>query len=571
MKPILPLALAGLVLAAVPIAGCDNLIEEDLVSEVTAEYFSTPAGLRAAVSGAYVTLRVFYAREQGSNFTVLGTDQTTYGSHHGAQFLNNYTSELNGTYWGLNEMWEQFYRAINLTNTAIGRAEGADIPEAEKQSLIAQAKFLRAHYYYLLVQTFGGVTLKLEETTEVETTAERASEQEVYAAVVADLEAAIADLGYDAGASPGLASEPAAKNMLALVLLSRSYTAFAEGDDARRAAELAESVINDYDFALASSPAEAIVNRANETGPEVIWSVQYNNDILYNRDVNGNDRGNEMHLFFRPFYHQINPGLSRVHQPGGGRPWIRFKPTTWALENFRAVDDLSVDCRYHDYFQDTWTYNDPNNTTFQGLGATLQDTALYISANASITSDAERMAAQEAMRARGNEGAVFYTWTQPADRNDGVRMIFPALKKFDDWERESVNYQAGGRDFIVYRLSETYLIAAEARLKMGQTQAATDLINVVRRRAACEGVDPSALNVSAGAVDLDFLLDERARELYGEQKRWFDLKRTGTLVRRVRAHNPDAAPNIQEYHTLRPIPTNQRDAVENDYPQNPGY
>lgn len=124
----------------------------------------------------------------------------------------------------------------------------------------------------------------------------------------------------------------------------------------------------------------------------------------------------------------------------------------------------------------------------------------------------------------------------------------------------------------MYRLAEAYLIAAEALLQLGQQDEAAEYVNTVRRRAACAGSE-GGIEVGAGDIDLEFILDERARELYGEQKRWFDLKRTGTLVERVRAYNPEAAPNIQEYHLLRPIPAVQLSRVSNpeDFPQNPGY
>ncbi|MBT8184016.1 MAG: RagB/SusD family nutrient uptake outer membrane protein, partial [Eudoraea sp.] len=81
----------------------------------------------------------------------------------------------------------------------------------------------------------------------------------------------------------------------------------------------------------------------------------------------------------------------------------------------------------------------------------------------------------------------------------------------------------------------------------------------------------AASQITPADVTLDFLLDERARELTGEGHRWWDLARTGKLVERTRLHNPGAAPNIQDYHTVRPIPQNQIDRTLGGYPQNPGY
>ena len=120
------------------------------------------------------------------------------------------------------------------------------------------------------------------------------------------------------------------------------------------------------------------------------------------------------------------------------------------------------------------------------------------------------------------------------------------------------------------RLGEAYLLRAEARLTQGDIAGATEDINVIRRRAAWEGME-TAMEVTSAEVDLNFLLEERAREMDGEGHRWFTLTRTGTLVERVRMYNPEASPNIQDYHTVRPIPLQQIDRTEGGYEQNPGY
>ncbi|UFH57128.1 RagB/SusD family nutrient uptake outer membrane protein [Spirosoma sp. KNUC1025] len=146
------------------------------------------------------------------------------------------------------------------------------------------------------------------------------------------------------------------------------------------------------------------------------------------------------------------------------------------------------------------------------------------------------------------------------------------MSKFMDPTRASLNEAQSARDVFVIRLAEVYLIAAEAQMKLGNLQAAADYINVVRTRAAKSGKS-AAMQITSAEVTLDFILDERARELAGEQIRWFDLKRTGKLLDRVRADAPDNAVNIQEYHVLRPIPQTQLDAVTNktEFTQNQGY
>lgn len=138
--------------------------------------------------------------------------------------------------------------------------------------------------------------------------------------------------------------------------------------------------------------------------------------------------------------------------------------------------------------------------------------------------------------------------------------------------RASVNAVDGRRDFPVIRLAELYLIASEAAWRQGKSDIAANYMNVVRTRAAIPGKEVQ-MQVTASDIDLDLILDERARELVGEKHRWYDLKRTGKLLERVRQYNLDAAPNIKEMHLVRSIPQTQIDRVTNpgEFQQNPGY
>lgn len=155
--------------------------------------------------------------------------------------------------------------------------------------------------------------------------------------------------------------------------------------------------------------------------------------------------------------------------------------------------------------------------------------------------------------------------------------VFPTLNKFLDPLRPDRTFETGSRDFIICRLAETYLIAAEAAMYTGDNISAANFINAVRLRAARVSNNPdqsaayrAAITVSASRMNIDFILDERGRELLGEQFRWFDLVRTGKLVERVKKWNPDATA-IKDYHILRPIPQDQIDRTTNKFAQNPGY
>jgi len=179
---------------------------------------------------------------------------------------------------------------------------------------------------------------------------------------------------------------------------------------------------------------------------------------------------------------------------------------------------------------------------------------------------------------------------------------YPYMKKLADPSRVNQN-DPSTRPVVIARFSDVYLIAAEAAFKLGDNINAAANLNVVRQRAAYHSGaayapggafgtstratmvgDPYPSGVTAGSalaamtvtpaqVTLDLILDERTREFYGETMRWLDLVRTQTLVTRVRAWNPQAAPFIDNFHMLRPIP---QDLINNvvagpAYPQNPNY
>jgi len=164
---------------------------------------------------------------------------------------------------------------------------------------------------------------------------------------------------------------------------------------------------------------------------------------------------------------------------------------------------------------------------------------------------------------------------------------FPTMKKWQDDARPDFNNLDGGRDIILMRLGETYLIAAEAALGAGDEPGARAYLVTLRQRAAnCRGCTAEAANraliVDAthmpATIDLEYIMDERGRELYGELTRWLDLART-SLWHRVVDDNWQASQlhggffNEAKHH-LRPIPQNQIDLTAGGtqaFPQNPGY
>jgi hypothetical protein len=522
---------------------CQDTLEEEVVSNVTPEYYNTPGGFEDAVKASYEPLRSWYGTQRGFTLTVFGTDTYTKGADGGYKFVNDYTPNLNDGVDYFRDTWNDFYRGINTINTVIERASTANVPDATKAIRLAEVKFLRAHYYFILVQQFGPVHLALKETKVIETTASRAPVKDVYDVIVADLESAIAALPVRQN-DYGRATKPAAEHMLAKVLLTRaSHPTAAQPGDYQRAADLAKGVIENYSFQLLPRFAD-VFDQNRQEHAEVVFSVQYTTDLITN------GTGNSGHLFFIMEYDAGHRGTMR--DIANGRPFKRFKPTLYTLDLF----DRSKDARYNDSFKQVWYANNANTLA---PGMKLGDTAIWV-APTNIPAE---------VKAKKNYRII----DRAEVLSPGNYRYFPSLSKFLDPLRPSIQEERGSRDFMVARLGETYLIAAEALLKAGKPGEALPYINTLRRRAAIPGQE-KAMEITVDQLNMDFILDERARELLGEMDRWFDLVRTGTLVERVKKYNPDGGPTIQPYHALRPIPNDQIDRTDGGreaFPQNPGY
>jgi starch-binding outer membrane protein, SusD/RagB family len=148
---------------------------------------------------------------------------------------------------------------------------------------------------------------------------------------------------------------------------------------------------------------------------------------------------------------------------------------------------------------------------------------------------------------------------------DTFYWYYPYIRKIEGEALAGATYGRTFKEHYLIRLAETYLLRAEAYLLKGDKQKAADDINKVRGRA-------KATLITANDVTIDYILDERARELMLEELRRNTLSRMGKLVERVRKYNQKSGPNIQDYHALFPIPQKFIDAnLETKITQNPGY
>lgn len=540
--------LLGLVLLAGP--SCEGILKEEVISNVGNDYLNTPAGLNDGLNAAYMSFRAWYGSERGHNFTTFGTDTYTNGADGAFKFMNFYTSDFDTQNSHVRELWDQFYAGINTCNAVIDRAPLVEgISEEVRNHRVAEAKFIRAHHYFILTQLFGGVDLQLSESLTPTNQVSRVTVPEMYEAITRDLEEAIPHL-VAASKAPdyGRVTRPAAENLLGKVYITKATSEAAANDDYAKAEPLLKSVINNYDFRLLDEFSE-VYAFGNEVNDEVIFAVQN----TYNPLTNGT--GNHSHLYYLMEY-DVQPGMKRDTE--NGRPWKRYRPTNYTYNVIFA--DRENDSRYFGTFTTVYYSNNPGtfNTNFdqtkQQVTFVQGDTAIYIPGY-------EMPAAERATKP--------YQVLVPSVYNE---RWFPSMKKHLDPGRADLTVEQGGRDFIAFRLAETHLLLAEAQLKLNKIEEATENVNMVRRRAAFPGRE-AAMEITAAQMDMEMIIEERARELLGEQQRWLDLKRWGILVERVRLHNPQAT-GIQLFHVLRPIPQNQIDRAEgNDaaFPQNEGY
>jgi starch-binding outer membrane protein, SusD/RagB family len=558
-------AMTGLLL----MASCNDVLEEKNPSGLTDDaVFSTPEGFETLVNAVYGTARHWYGKEEGYTLSEGGTDLWFSGVDNRRVDLMAYNnlqsseSALGVTEVMLERIWERFYAAINQINAGLTRIDDAGLSDDIKKMRKAELHFMRAFYYWHIVETWGGVHLTTEETTTVQTTANMSSVDEFYDLIFSDLAVAVADLPVTT-ADYGRVTKPAAEAFLARMHLTR-------GNDAEALA-LAQKVIADYGFALQAKYSD-LWSMTNLKNKEVIWAVNYTVDLassdLMNAATNpyGHPRGGHNgHMMFLAAYDRAAAGtIGLVRDIANGRPFVRYMPTKFLLDLY----DETIDSRYNGSFQTVWkcnragTYKKTVAGTDYSVNLAIGDTALF----------ATKYEISDATDAAKKYLIIDQSKMYKPDGTFNGNALFVCLNKFLDPSRLTVPEVQSARDAFVMRLAEMYLIAAEAQLNLGDADAAAGFINTIRTRAALPG-KAADMEITGADMTIDFILDERARELAGEQLRWFDLKRTGKLLQRVADHNPVAAAFIQPYHTVRPIPQKQVDAVTNktEFTQNEGY
>jgi starch-binding outer membrane protein, SusD/RagB family len=546
----------GLGMLLIISTSCQDILKEEVISKIPNDYLNSAKGFEDGTKAAYSSLRTFYGTQLGLTFTEYGTDIYATGADGGYKGFHFYDNQIQPTIDYLAILWDEMYKGINTCNAVIARSPTVvGVPEATKKLRIAEVKFLRAHYYYILHQQFGPLDLRLTETLAPTKDAKRNTDAEIYAQIIKDCNEAIADLENKGhSADYGRATKASAEALLAKVYMAKAYSSSKAADDFQKAADLSSGLITKYGFKLLDDFA-AVHDENNQQNAEVVFAVQYTTDQITNATNAGGEGGggNNLHLYFGM---QYDTQAGMIRDVFYGRPFKRLRPTAYLLNNVFA--ERINDSRYKKSFRDTWKSNSPGafNTSFDNSKARVT----YASGDTTIFIPGYEMSKEERATKK-------YQVLVPSAYNEA---LFPTLQKFFDTKRSDRTEPRGSRDHFVWRLADIYLMQAEALFKLGKTAEATAAINAVRERAAWPG-KKDAMKITEADLTFDLIVDERARELAGEQTRWLDLKRWGILVDRVKKNNPQASA-VADKHYLRPIPQTQIDrAASKSFAQNPGY
>ena len=636
---------AGLVCccATATLTSCGDVLDEQPRSQFDPTFFSTKAGIEGGLTSLYAHLRYFYGNGYWLNACETGTDEYTYAQSADGNFKDADLSGV-GSMTPSNSIaggcWGTAFANINTASGIIENGAAAGIDAA----LLAEAHFFRAFDYFILVQYYGGVPLdlgagELKFNTSTVRTSVRNTVPEVYAAIFSDLEKAVNDLPEQ----PRLTGT-VTKNV-ARLFLSKAYLTYAwwlenpnniptYPECTRNSGEAQSYFQKAYDTAMqainnpgpyALQPTFYLVNVAtNDRNSEIMLYADHDEDEKFGNGGAGYGWGNggspENFAYWMETWNYtemtakaasgatINP-IQREAVQALGRPWTRMAPIA---DNFmeggvwedavKAIDsryDATFTLRYHTNWQKS------GNTEPYVLGAN----GMQVGPNEIYFSWVPE----------SEDGNINYTgadgklgFGEMAGRPDFVvavnhisRKKYPINWKIGIYRTDNASGLGskvnGGspRPWNIAKFSELYLIAAEAAVKTNKNTEARNLVNVLRERAGKQtfsqndnvvvSVDHSAemLAATPATITIDYILDERSREFWGEGYRWFDLVRTQKWAERATTYRIAGSGytdkdletftrNIPAGYYLRPIPQDQLNGMmmsteEKTAYQNPAY
>ena len=642
MKPIFSKirVLGTAALALFLTASCSDILDEQPRSSYDPTFFKTEKGVEGGVTSMYAHLRYIYGQAYYYNSCLTGTDEATWGWSADGNFKDADLSgvgNLTATTCRSDALWGSAFSNINTANGVI--ENGAEV--GVNESLVSEARFFRAFDYFLLVQTFGGVPLdlgsgELKFNITPSRTSVRNTVPEVYTkAIFPDLLTAIENLPANPRVTGGVTKT------VARLYLAKAYLTYAwwlknpnniptypecqrtdpDGHDAawyfQQAYDVAVTAIeNPGPFGLQES--FWMVNAGpNDRNMEILLYADHTQEDEY---YNGgslsyggggapdNFAGWMMNWNYTDARSADNQAvINRIAEQCYGRPWTRMAPPLGVFT--KTFADKVNDSRYDGTF--TTVYRGNWSTAGQNWESVTNANGMKVKEREPIFSfvfqDMDKIDyAGEGSKSNLGAGTLpgRPDWVLGLDAVG--RYVYPGLWKLGPYRTDNGSGagqpNAGStRPYNIAKFSELYLVAAEAAVEGAATQAGKsvrDLVNVLRARAGrwtysnaeYKEVDRdfSAEMTAAtpATIDINYILDERSREFYGEGYRWFDLVRTQKWNEYADSyvicggkgdHNPQTySRTIEAFHYLRPIPQGQLDGMEmteeeKDAYQNPGY
>ena len=560
----------GLVLAG-SMTSCYDLLTEVPKDFLTPENsYTDRKGFEAALANIYLSIRNdFYANsDQWQNFDLMGVDVDLNNPRTSNDVYTEYFywNTLNADNGIAKKWWQRLYGYIYSCNVIIDRAESSLVKwntEEEKNAIVGEAKFLRAFAYRFLGNMWGKAPIVLEETTSPQFNYQSATQEEIYKQCKEDLLFAVQWMPEIDNQKGGRASNVAARHLLSEILIClKDYNGAVEQATAvinnpsmslmtERFGKLKDFTFEGYDYQGEKEPwgdvywdlfRENNFNRI-DGNKECIWNVQFDVELQGggNTGVSGGNFGLER-WFGAAWWSQkdLDGTPNWLKDILGGRPVGAVSPTKYAAEQiWQYKDSWNKDIRNSKYnMKREYYWTNPNGRFY---GQLMTEETLGDKATSFQVTDPTYMKIIAAQHHGQFKDAT------SGETHDNGRIY---------------------KDWYIMRLAETYLLRAEANLLAGKADAAAADINAVRNRA-------NATPVTASDVNIDLILDERARELYLEDFRLNTLMRMNKLVEYLMKYNPkviQAGYKLDDHLNKLPVPNSEIEAnKDGGLVQNDGY
>lgn len=503
----------------------DDFITEEPTTFYTIENsFNTVSQVEASVTNIYVHVKYWFQNDFFGKGIGADMFDTPYWRCSGNGYSNY--SAWSSEYWKVAQVWDAYYQLVSYANQTIEGADSENIiweSEDDYDYVIAQSKFFRGFAYLTLGEMFGGVPIVTQFYTTPKYDFVRSTRVETYQQAITDLEDAVEKMP-DYPTEAGRVAKGVAYHYL-----SEAYLALATIQDnnvdnlnqsikyASMAMELHSLMTERFGSRALGTSAGAmngvaayyadgdvffdLFQRGNldysEGNTEALWTLQ--NDYLVAKDFGGNN-GLSYPREFSPVLRNAN--WKAEYKENNSSPWPSM---ITAYVGGRGVSGVApTEMAYNTVWEGAYSEDiRNNNVNMRRTFVCMDETSSYY-------------------------GQVVTEDMLDPNTLENIYPISCKLAPIDDWGYEDLedggNRSSIYRDEYATRLSETYLLRAEAYYRLGESDKAAADINVIRTRAQC------AYLVSAGDVSIDFILDERARELYGEERRWCTLLRMGGTV-----------------------------------------